>query len=596
MMRIHASSGRVGQNSPQSDASSEVWYVHPGLALRSGAACRLQKLIAANHAKLLGQPYLLSLAEEMECHLLQVDNGSYRYYKRQAPSGASVQSDDVQSEEFLKYHRGIETFFANTSARLGRFGDGGSTANNFKFVLGSSCERLCLQEILQLILACWSRVSVDFSGVDWSLAVERSHSSGLLAYTYDEGEGQWQASMPDGDPVLAKCLMLGLSQQLADPQQAKFDLHKLAEDLLALKANPNVRDTSGQSLLLSCVKQKKARAVQLLVKHDVEISTEALQEAVQSSTANVLMQLLDSEKMSQPSLWTLPDGKHKSLCGLACCRLTGACMTIEQAACGDPAFEIGAIFEALEILRLLHLGILHLSGFGVSTGCALLKYEVCDALGVLRHEKGLTLPVAEIGYVVESKAALCICQFHEGNHPQLKTAVHKALQQSIVATSSKLLDRVTEEGDTMFHLLARRAPLRAAARDRMTLWLQKYPEVDCLQYLRFRNKAGLSALEVALDVGIGRDPGNDLDGKGMLSWLFEKTEIREDDFGRLLQRCVETCCTRAKSYSMSKDHISDGIRCLLLLANRKALYPEFSQSCFDMAADMLVKESHYKAC
>ena len=217
----------------------------------------------------------------------------------------------------------------------------------------------------------------------------------------------------------------------------------------------------------------------------------------------------------------------------------------------------------------------------------------------MRYEKRLTLPEAEIGYALESEAALCICQFHEEGHPhrtQLKTAVHNALQQTIVATSSKLLSRVTEEGDTMFHLLGRAAPVRPVAYDRMRLWMQQYSEQDLSQYLRLKNRDGLLAVEVALDAGVGHDPAPDWKDNCILSWLFEETELREDEREDFLQRCVAACCKRAKSYSMNKDQISGGLQQFLHLADRKKFYPECSQACFDKAAEILLKEAQYKAC
>ncbi|CAK9002460.1 Uncharacterized protein SCF082_LOCUS7350 [Durusdinium trenchii] len=543
----------------EEDGHSAVWKRLRNQKYGDSKRFRLQKIIRANHAQLLGEPQVFSFAEDLECDLLQVEKGSYYFYKKHTFTGTPCESDEIDPKECLIHHDGIDVFLAKTSVKLGPFGDGGSSSSRFKFVLGSSCERLCLQEIVQLILACWGRVSIDFSGVDWRSVLKTSRSLGLLLDTHDQGDPQWQASMPDGEPVLSKCLLLGQPHAVGDPEQEKFDLHNLAKDLLFLNANPNVKDTMGQSLLLSCVAKKKARAVQLLLSHDVDVSKDVLQKAVQNSTVDVVQCLLMSDKCLQIQF----DGKDKSLCGLACSRLKDACVSIEKALGGEPALQIGALFEAVDILKIL-------SG------------------------KNIALPVAEVGLALECEAALCLCQFHEGHHPLLKDAVEQALMHSIVVNSENLLNKVTQEGDTMFHLLGKKAPLRHGGLwKRMNLWLEKYPEHDLTQYVRLKNKAGLLALEVALESSA--NDGIDHEDSNILSWLFEQTRHQApSEQEGLLQRCVDTLCKRAKSHSLNKEQISRGISFVLGCLYKSDA--EFSKSCFTEAAKKLEEEKSYRAC
>ena len=292
------------------------------------------------------------LAADLDCDLLQVREGWYYFYKKCPCLRECHDPDDAEVEVLrsLTRQNDMKVLFANSSVRLGWFGDGGASSSQFKFVLGSSCERLCLQEIIQLILACWGRVSVDFSAVDWKLAMKRSRSLDLLTHTSDEGMLQWEASMPDGECVLGKVLLKGLPHEVSDWQK-KFDLHELAKELLRVKANPNVKDTTGQSLLMACVKKGKSRALRLLLQHDVEISKDALQEAVRSGTVDVVESLLASEKCMNTTF----DENDISLCGFAWLRLGDASINIEKADAGDPGLQIGAFLEAVDILKILRL-------------------------------------------------------------------------------------------------------------------------------------------------------------------------------------------------------------------------------------------------
>lgn len=316
---------------------------------------RLQKKVCGAYAGLLGESKILSLAADLDCDLVEVNKERrlYLFYKKWPCPRDCHDPDDAEVEvsKSLTSQNGVKVLFANSSIRLGWFGDGGASSSHFKFVLGSSCERLCLQEIIGLILACWGRVSVDFSAVDWKVAMKRSRSLDLLKHTHDEGiMSQWEACMPDGETVLGKVLLKGQPHEVSD-QQKQFDLHELAKELLRMNANPNVKDTTGQSLLMTCVKKGKARAVQLLIRHDVEISKDALQEAVRSGTVDVVHSLLAAEKCM-----SIPLDEHDiSLCGFAWLRLRDAGIDIEKADAGDPALQVGAFLEAVDILKILRL-------------------------------------------------------------------------------------------------------------------------------------------------------------------------------------------------------------------------------------------------
>ena len=202
--------------------------------------------------------------------------------------------------------------------------------------------------------------------------------------------------------------------------------------------------------------------------------------------------------------------------------------------------------------------------------------------------------MAEVGLALECEAALCLCQFHEGHHPLLKDAVEQALMHSIVVNSENLLNKVTQEGDTMFHLLGKKAPLRHGGLwKRMNLWLEKYPEHDLTQYVRLKNKAGLLALEVALESSA--NDGIDHEDSNILSWLFEQTRHQApSEQEGLLQRCVDTLCKRAKSHSLNKEQISRGISFVLGCLYKSDA--EFSKSCFTEAAKKLEEEKSYRAC
>ena len=221
-----------------------------------------------------------------------------------------------------------------------------------------------------------------------------------------------------------------------------------------------------------------------------------------------------------------------------------------------------------------------------------------------RCEKGKTLPNAEIGLALECMVALCTCRFGENEHSLLKAALHGTLQQELVAYPDLPLSNwVTPTGDTLLHLLGRKAPVRHLwVWERMHMFLQKYDEQDQVQYACLSNKAGFLALEVAVESFIDQDIDERCKDSGwyVLAWLFSQTGPEEIEPGaetfcnRLEKQCVDALCRRARSPSLTAREISTGITFFLDWLNKYK--PEFCQSCLAKAAKTLQVEKNTQAC
>lgn len=231
----------------------------------------------------------------------------------------------------------------------------------------------------------------------------------------------------------------------------------------------------------------------------------------------------------------------------------------------------------------------------------MLKQVCFSSMNQSRCKKGMNLPNAEIGLALECMVALCACRFNENEHSLVKAALHDTLRQKFGASPDlRLSNWVTPTGDTLLHLLGRKAPVRHIwVWERMHMFLEKYDKQDQAQYASLSNKAGFLALEVAVESFINQNvEGSQDSGWYVLAWLFSQTGPQEIEPGaetfrnRLEKQCVDALCRRARSPSLTARDISTGITSFLDWLNKYE--PEFCQSCLVKAAETMEKNT--RAC
>lgn len=84
------------------------------------------------------------------------------------------------------------------------------------------------------------------------------------------GEGQWEAAMPDGTPLLQACFMTEKVCKGATPDDEAewgdtFHLGQIARKLLATKAYPETYNADGDTMLTYCLRTKRRRSAKILL-------------------------------------------------------------------------------------------------------------------------------------------------------------------------------------------------------------------------------------------------------------------------------------------------------------------------------------------
>ena len=407
-------------------------------------------------------------------------------------------------EGFCPGHTGVYDYWvAKDWSQLGMFGDGGSSTMPFKIRLGSSCDRLCLQDIVQLLLLSRSRISMDFQHVDWDRALVASEEAGRLEWK----EKVWRACLADGEPVLKRCLLQGSG--CSEEKRSRFDLMYLGEELLKRRADPNAIDADYQPLLLACAMRGQVYAAKLLLSYHADVNSPipdgrtALCDAIRKRQLELVSELIHlnaDTNLKAHSRHDPPDELLSPL-GHACRSMAQACaaMALER-----PGFCFGM----------------------VSAACGSL-IEVIQS-----HAE---LPEAETAEAISCVSATLSAHLSQQRDEHayannLKAELQHALEALVKIRPLDLLQWQREDGDTVLHLVSRAAPCQRHTVSWLKAWLKPFPDEQLSEYTQTLNRAGSTALEEALRACSRCDDCGNRE-ETLVAWLL--AQLEQNDAGRL---------------------------------------------------------------
>ncbi|CAE7204598.1 unnamed protein product [Symbiodinium sp. CCMP2592] len=407
-------------------------------------------------------------------------------------------------EGFSPGHNGVFTYWvAKDWSQLGMFGDGGSNTMPFKIRLGNSCDRLCLQDIVQLLLLSRSRISVDFQHVDWHRAIVASEEAGRLEWTGKV----WRACLADGEPVLKRCLLQGSG--CSQEKRSRFDLMYVGEKLLELRADPNAIDADYQPLLLACAMQGQVYAAKVLLSYHADVNSPipngrtALCDAIRKRQFELVSELIRLKADTNLKAHSKHDPLDEMLSPLG-----HACRSMAQA-CADMALER--------------------PGF-----CFGMVSAACGSLIEVRQSHA-ELPETETAEAISCVSAALSAHLsqHRDEHEyanNLKAELQQALEALVKIRPLDLLQWQREDGDTVLHLVSRAAPCQRHTVSWLKAWLQPFPDEQLSEYTQTLNRAASTALEEALRACNRCDDFGNRD-ETLLAWLL--VQLERNDAGRL---------------------------------------------------------------
>ena len=449
---------------------------------------------------------------------------------------------------------------------LGVFRDGGCSSMPFKVRLRNSCDRLCLQDLIQLSLVSYGRISVDFQHVNWKRAVVASEEAGRLEWTH----GVWRACLPDGEPILKCCLLQ--SSTCCVEKRSRFDLSYVGEQLLELRADPNATDADHQPLLLACALKGHAQAAKVLLKYQADVDSPipngrtALCDAIRKQQVALVKELVGLKADKNLKAHSENDPVAEKLSPLG-----HACRSMAQASAGmarlNPGFCYGMVAAAAGILVQV-----------IDSHAQLPEAEMAEALSCLSTTISTYL---SSGYDEHTHAN------------KLKAKIKSALVAVLKIRPLELSQWQKDDGDAVLHLVSRAAPCQRHTVPWLEAWLSVFP-VDQLQgYTETLNNAGSTALEEALRACNSCDDFGDRE-EALLAWLLAKLE--QKDVSRL-QQMEEDFKQTLISLSLHPDRGKAGSDVAVFVRQFKS--PQARACCvasLNKAFALMVAQKRYDGC